>query len=224
MNLHVVNLFSFPSFPFTTLSGRNMYKIINPTARLAWENSGHLVMLSTTGFPIKWSRTNTRRNSMMMCHYPDLGSSSDWLNQISHAARPMRSTTQIWVVTRYSMEFLSSFLRRHLVGKPVVALPNVGCFLRLQPDYISVFCFLKSEKWPFNHSSDMSHFIISVFLDTLIILHLLKLSRVSSVSLWIVKWFFSVPLLTLLSIANVHSWCNRVNVLKILAKICDKHQ
>ena len=180
---------------------------------------------ATTGSPAKWRLRNERSNSILMTrHYPDLGGSSDWLNQISHAARPMRSTTQIWVVTRYSMEFVSSFLRRHLAGKPVVALPNVGCFLRLQPDYISVFCFLKSEKWPFNHSSDMSHLIISVFLDTLIILHLLKSSRVSSVSLWIVKWFFSVPLLTLLSIANVHSWCNRVNVLKILAKICDKHQ
>ena len=26
---------------------------------------------------------------------------SDWLNQISHAARPIRSTTQIWVMTRH---------------------------------------------------------------------------------------------------------------------------
>ena len=37
----------------------------------------------------------------MSRHYPDLGSASDWLNQISHAARPIRSTTQIWVVTRH---------------------------------------------------------------------------------------------------------------------------
>ena len=29
------------------------------------------------------------------------------------------------------MEFLRSFLRRHLAGKPVVASRNVGCFLRL---------------------------------------------------------------------------------------------
>ena len=29
------------------------------------------------------------------------------------------------------MEFLHSFLRRHLEGKPVVASPNVGCFLKL---------------------------------------------------------------------------------------------
>ena len=37
----------------------------------------------------------------MTRHYPDLDSASDWLNQISHAARPIRSTTQIWVVTRH---------------------------------------------------------------------------------------------------------------------------
>ena len=29
------------------------------------------------------------------------------------------------------MEFLRSFLRRHLAGKPMEASPNVGCFLRL---------------------------------------------------------------------------------------------
>ena len=37
----------------------------------------------------------------MTRHNPDLGSASDWLKQISHAARPIRSTTQIWVVTRH---------------------------------------------------------------------------------------------------------------------------
>ena len=41
----------------------------------------------------------------MRCHYPDLASASDWLNQISHAARPIRSTTQIWVVTRHQFGF-----------------------------------------------------------------------------------------------------------------------
>ena len=37
----------------------------------------------------------------MTHHYPNLDSASDWLNQISQAARPIRSTTQIWVVTRH---------------------------------------------------------------------------------------------------------------------------
>ena len=38
---------------------------------------------------------------LMTRHYPDLGSASDWLNQVSYAARLIRSTTQIWVVTRH---------------------------------------------------------------------------------------------------------------------------
>ena len=57
---------------------------------------------ATTGFPTKWRLRNERRNSILMTrHYPDLSSASDWLNQMSHAARPIRSTTQIWVVTRH---------------------------------------------------------------------------------------------------------------------------
>ena len=34
-----------------------------------------------------------------MCHYPDLGRASDWSNQVFPMAQPVRSTTQIWVVT-----------------------------------------------------------------------------------------------------------------------------
>ena len=36
----------------------------------------------------------------MTHHDPDLDSISDWLNQISHAAQPIISTTQIWVLMR----------------------------------------------------------------------------------------------------------------------------
>ena len=56
----------------------------------------------TAGFPAKWRLRSKRRHSILMtCHYPDLGSASDWLKQISLAARPIRSTTQIWLVTRH---------------------------------------------------------------------------------------------------------------------------
>ena len=37
----------------------------------------------------------------MTRHNPDLGSASDWLKQIFHVAKPIRSTTQIWAVTRH---------------------------------------------------------------------------------------------------------------------------
>ena len=83
-------------FSFLSLSCVRVY--------LALENSRHFTtpqlvsrkMMSLTGL------RNERRNSILMTrHYPDLGSASDWLNQISHTARPIRSTTQIWVVTRH---------------------------------------------------------------------------------------------------------------------------
>ena len=51
----------------------------------------------------------------MTRHHPDLGSASDWLNQISHAARPIRSTTQIWVVTRHQYG-ISAFVSQTSFG------------------------------------------------------------------------------------------------------------
>ena len=87
---------------------------------------------ATTGFPAKWRLRNERRNSILMTrHYPDLGSASDWLNQISHAARPIRSTTQIWVVTRHQYGISALVSQTSFSGKPVVASLNVDCFRRL---------------------------------------------------------------------------------------------
>ena len=40
----------------------------------------------------------------MTRHYADLGSAFDWLKQISLPERPIRSTTQILVVTRHQYE------------------------------------------------------------------------------------------------------------------------
>ena len=50
---------------------------------------------ATTGFPAKWRLTSI----LMTRRYLHLGTASDWFNQISYAARPIRSTTQNWVVT-----------------------------------------------------------------------------------------------------------------------------
>ena len=66
---------------------------------LAWESSRHLATPPLV-FPKKalWQRsveTPYRRH----VHYPNLGSASDWLKQISHEARLIRSFTQIWVMT-----------------------------------------------------------------------------------------------------------------------------
>ena len=66
----------------------------------------------------------------MKRQYPDLGSAPSCLNQISHAARPIRSITQIWVVTHHQHGISAHVTLTHLTGKAgVVASPNFGCFL-----------------------------------------------------------------------------------------------
>ena len=52
----------------------------------------------------------------MTRHYPELGSTSDWLNQISHAARLIRRTTQIWIVTRHQYG-ISALVSRTSFGR-----------------------------------------------------------------------------------------------------------
>ena len=98
---------------------------------------------ATTGFPTKWRLRNERRNSILMTrHFPDLGSASDWLSKISHAARPFRSTAraQIWVVTRHQWKdsFLSLVTRMH------------AC--RLNSQYKSIWCTLLLDLLAFINS------------------------------------------------------------------------
>ena len=54
---------------------------------------------------------------LMTCHYPDLSSVADWLNKIPHAAGPIRSTTQIWVVTRHQYGISALVLRTSFGGE-----------------------------------------------------------------------------------------------------------
>ena len=45
---------------------------------------------ATTGFPAKWRLRNERRNSILMtCHYPDLGSASDWSCRVANLFQPI---------------------------------------------------------------------------------------------------------------------------------------
>ena len=57
---------------------------------------------TTTGFPAKWHLRNECRNStLMMHHYPDLGSAFDWSCGMGNLIQPIISTSQIWVVMRH---------------------------------------------------------------------------------------------------------------------------
>ena len=80
----------------------------------------------------KWPVRNKRRNSILMtCHHPELGNASDWSCRAGNLLQPIRSITQIWVVTRHQYGISALVSQTSFRGKPVVASPNVGCFLRL---------------------------------------------------------------------------------------------
>ena len=53
----------------------------------------------------------------MTRRFPDLGSSSDWLKQISHTAQPIRNTTQIWVVARLQCGVFALFYQTLRLGE-----------------------------------------------------------------------------------------------------------
>ena len=59
----------------------------------------------------------------MTRHYPDLGSASDWLNQINipHGTTNQRHYQDL-EGDMSLVVFLCLFLRRHSVGKPVLVL------------------------------------------------------------------------------------------------------
>ena len=90
---------------------------------------------------------------MMLCHYPDLGSASDWFKQVSLAAPPIRITTQIQVVTR------------HQYGR-FVLVPETS-FHRGTRGGIAKYCLFSQPIWLqlVNKFSTKSVFFICIFLD-----------------------------------------------------------
>ena len=101
------------------------------TYYVAWENSRHLATLPLVSPPNDiwetsaeipyWRHVTTQIWVVLLigCAAWEI-----WFNQSEELPR-----SGWWRVI--SMEFLRSFLKRHLAGKPVVASPNVSCCLRL---------------------------------------------------------------------------------------------
>ena len=117
---------------------------------VAWENSRYFTtqpMFSPQNDA--WGGNEPRNFIPMTCHYPDLGSASNWVGNLLYPIRRRTTTHDYWHVI--SMEFLRSFLRRHFAGKPVAASRNIGCFLRL------VYIFLLPTHSLFPPNRTISH-------------------------------------------------------------------
>ena len=67
----------------------------------------------------------------MMHHYPELGSASDWLCHVGNLFQPIKSATQILVVTCHQWGISVLISQTIFCGETVVASQNVGCFFTL---------------------------------------------------------------------------------------------
>ena len=73
----------------------------------------------------------TAENSILMtCHYPVLGSTSDWLKQVYLVARPIRSPTQIWVMTRHQYGISAPVRRMSFGGETTCGFYECRLFLK----------------------------------------------------------------------------------------------
>ena len=97
---------------------------------VARENSRYFATPWLVSPPNHISGTNTRNSILMTCHYSDLGSASDWSFCEGNLLQPIRSTTQVWVMTRHQYGISAGVPRTLFLGD-LVASRNVGCFLRL---------------------------------------------------------------------------------------------
>ena len=81
----------------------------------------------------------------MTRHYPDLGSASDWLNQISHAARPIRRTTHIWVVMRHQYGISELVSQTSFGGKTSGSFAKCRLFSQTKRLIIKTAYFSKNQ-------------------------------------------------------------------------------
>ena len=99
-----------------------------------------LSKLFTTVFPSKWRLRNDRRNSILMTHpYPDLGGASDWLKE---NFKPIRSTTQIWVVTRHQYGITVLISQTSFRGETSVDFAKCRVFFTGY-SHVSAYCFTR---------------------------------------------------------------------------------
>ena len=111
-----------------------MSPYLNPHLNLQPEKTAD-ISLGHHCFP----REMTSEKRLMTCYYLDVGIASDWLKQTSLAARPVRSTTQIWVVKRHQYGISALVLQTSFGGEKSGGVANCSSVKH------DVLCVLQSS-------------------------------------------------------------------------------
>ena len=115
--------------------------------------------------PAKWLLRNESRNSILTTrHYPDLGSTSDWLKNISLAAPPVTSITQIWVVRRRQYGISAFISQTSFNGETHDDVAKCRLFSQVTTVVIIV-CFLGDERseWREGKMQEIELTVSSIF-------------------------------------------------------------
>ena len=95
---------------------------------------------ATIGFPAKWRLRNERRNSILMTrHYPDLGSASDWSCRARKLIQPVKSTTQVWVVTRHQYGISVLVSQTSFGGETSGSVAKCRLYSQAKPYLVTLF-------------------------------------------------------------------------------------
>ena len=101
---------------------------------------------ATTSFPAKWRLRNKCKNSMLVtCHYPDMGSASDWSCSVGNLIQPIRSTTQIWVLTRHQYGISALVSQTSFGGETTGSVAKCRLFSQASKQHIWSLPWLQTE-------------------------------------------------------------------------------
>ena len=76
----------------------------------------------------------------MTRQYPDLGSASDWSSHVGNLIQPVRSTTQIWIVTRHQYRISVLVSQTSFGGKTSGCVAKCPLFSRVT--FIGVYIYI----------------------------------------------------------------------------------
>ena len=96
-----------------------------------------------------------------MCHYPDLCSASDLLKQILHAAQPIRSITQIWIVTCYQCGIPELFSQASFRAKCWLFCQAIEPLIKLE-----MFVAMKRKHIPGSQSEETNQTQVKLNVET----------------------------------------------------------
>ena len=152
------------------IQGLRKNLLYETTMQMAWESVD--ILLCHLWFASKLNLRNKRRNLILMTHhYADLGGASDGLEQISHVAESIRSTTLTWKVICHQLGVSAlisqmSFRWRH---KMLAVFSSYEA--KHRPIVKAQFCYLTQDKasfqnMPFAGNSVFTRIFYSRFLRT----------------------------------------------------------